>query len=176
MDYLRIPGKSSISWDDNVSGLCPHCHEELELDISLIDWAKSQDTEFECPHCGGEFDWKEFHKWKGPNGIISIFRGFPLLGVAWLLSLMFTLGGTMGMGTGSSDWVSVLFLVVSLAVLLFTTFIQIRNLFPFLPWWHLGVGIAAGIALIAIISFGWPALLVVGIVLIIYAAIGWAKE
>ena len=32
------------------------------------------------------------------------------------------------------------------------------------------VGIVAGIALIAVISFGWPALLVVGIALIIYAA------
>ena len=67
MDYIPNPftgGKSSIPWDDNVSGLCPHCHEELELDISLIDWAKSQDTEFECPHCGGEFDWKEFHGWR----------------------------------------------------------------------------------------------------------------
>ena len=38
------------------------------------------------------------------------------------------------------------------------------------------VGIVAGIALIAIISFGWPALLVVGIALIIYAATGWANE
>ena len=37
-------------------------------------------------------------------------------------------------------------------------------------------GIVAGIALIAVISFGWPALLVVGIALIIYAAAGWANE
>ena len=37
------------------------------------------------------------------------------------------------------------------------------------------IGIAAGIALIAVISFGWPALLVVGIALIIYAAAGWAN-
>jgi len=37
-------------------------------------------------------------------------------------------------------------------------------------------GIVAGIALIAVISFGWPALLVVGIALIIYAATGWANE
>ena len=175
MDYLPPlwPGKSSISWDDNVSGLCPHCHEELELDISLIDWAKSQDTEFECPHCGGEFDWKEFHKWKGPNGIISIFRGFPLLGVAWIFSLFFTIAALAAVNPSLDSFI---FLVFSLLLFLFTTFIQIRNLFPFLPWWHLGVGIAAGIALIAIISFGWPALLVVGIVLIIYAAIGWAKE
>ena len=38
------------------------------------------------------------------------------------------------------------------------------------------IGIVAGIALIAVISFGWPALLVVGIALIIYAAAGWANE
>ena len=36
--------------------------------------------------------------------------------------------------------------------------------------------IVAGIAFIAVISFGWPALLVVGIALIIYAAAGWANE
>ena len=81
-----------------------------------------------------------------------------------------------GGGSNLSTLEFVLYWGGSLAVFLFTTFIEIRNLFPFLPWWHLGVGIAAGIALIAVISFGWPALLVVGIVLIIYAAIGWAKE
>jgi hypothetical protein len=84
-----------------------------------------------------------------------------------------------GIGAANSNLSTLEFYLgwsVVLAVFLFTTFIEIRNLFPFLPWWHLGVGIAAGIALIAIISFGWPALLVVGIVLIIYAAIGWAKE
>ena len=37
-------------------------------------------------------------------------------------------------------------------------------------------GIVAGIALIAVISFGWPALIVVGIALVIYAAAGWANE
>ena len=37
------------------------------------------------------------------------------------------------------------------------------------------VGIVAGIALIAVISFGWPALLVVGIALIIYATSRWAN-
>tara|TARA_B110000014_G_C19725561_1_gene379043 strand:- start:64 stop:483 length:420 start_codon:yes stop_codon:yes gene_type:complete len=133
MDYLRIPGKSSISWDDNVSGLCPHCHEELELDISLIDWAKSQDTEFECPHCGGEFDWKEFGKWKGLKSEFKWIFGNPRTWTwnhrpFWLLSLMFILAGGMGMGTGTWTMGGVLLLVVSLAVLLFTTFIEIRNL------------------------------------------------
>ena len=36
--------------------------------------------------------------------------------------------------------------------------------------------IAGIVALIAVISFGWPALLVVGIALIIYAAAGWANQ
>jgi hypothetical protein len=38
------------------------------------------------------------------------------------------------------------------------------------------VGIVAGIALIAVISFGWPALLVVGIALSIFAATGWLNK
>jgi hypothetical protein len=37
------------------------------------------------------------------------------------------------------------------------------------------VSIVAGIALIAVISFGWPALLVVGIALIIYATSRWTN-
>ena len=75
-------------------------------------------------------------------------------------------------------------------MLLFTTFIEIRNLFPsFRPWeWFrpgqdirdpvvkVRVGIAAGIAFIAVISFGWPALLIGGIALIIFAAAGWVNE
>ena len=38
------------------------------------------------------------------------------------------------------------------------------------------IGIVAVIALIAVISFGWPALLVVGIASIIFAAAGWRKQ
>ena len=38
------------------------------------------------------------------------------------------------------------------------------------------VGIVSGIALIAIISYGWPALLVVGIALTIFVAAGWGNE
>ena len=40
------------------------------------------------------------------------------------------------------------------------------------PVVKLRVGIVAGIALIAVISFGWPALLVVGIALAIFVASG----
>jgi hypothetical protein len=38
------------------------------------------------------------------------------------------------------------------------------------------IGIVAVIALIAVISFGWPALLVVGIALIIFAAAGRVND
>ena len=133
MEGLRIPHGKSTTMHDNVSGLCPHCDEELEIDISMIDWAKRPDEEFECPHCGGEFDRKEFGKWRGVKSEFKWIFGRsdstmihrPL----WLLSLMFTLGGVMGLGRSNlSTLSSVLFLVVSLAVLLFTTFIEIRNL------------------------------------------------
>ena len=132
-EATRMAYTDFTSMHDNVSGLCPHCHEELELDISLIDWAKSQDTEFECPHCGGEFDWKEFGKRKGLKSEFKWIFGNPRTWTwnhrpFWLLSLMFILGGSIGMGTGTKTLGSVLFLVVSLAVLLFTTFIEIRNL------------------------------------------------
>jgi len=107
-----------------------------------------------------------------------------------LVVIFFVVIGGGGTNSNASTLEIVLFWVGSLAVFLFTTFIEIRNLFPsFRPWsWFrpgqdirdpvvkVRVGIAAGIALIAVISFGWPALLVVGIVLIIYAATGWAKE
>jgi|ETNmetMinimDraft_1059919.scaffolds.fasta_scaffold22106_1 hypothetical protein len=132
MEGLRIPlGTSSTSMHDNVSGLCPHCDEELEIDISMIDWAKRPDEEFECPHCGGEFDRKEFGKWKGLKSEFKWIFGNPRTWnhrPFWLLSLMFILGGSIGMGTGTKTLGSVLFLVVSLAVFLFTTFIEIRNL------------------------------------------------
>jgi hypothetical protein len=38
------------------------------------------------------------------------------------------------------------------------------------------IGIVSGIALIAVISFGWPALLVIGIALTIFAAAGRANK
>jgi hypothetical protein len=38
------------------------------------------------------------------------------------------------------------------------------------------IGIVSAIALIAIISFGWPALLIVGIAFIIFAAAGWVNK
>ena len=134
----------------------------------------------------------KFHDWNFPPGIL-------LLG-----SLIFIYFGMLtndSAGSNLSTLEFALFWVVSLSVLLITTFIDITHLIHWLwpsihiddswlrPWeWfrpdqdihdsvvRVRIGIAAGIALIAVISFGWPALLVVGIVLMIYAATRWANE
>ena len=111
--------------DDKMSGLCPHCDEELELDISLTDWIKRPDDEFECPHCGGEFSFHTWRKWRGlKSEIKSIFRGFPVW-VAWIFSLFFTIAALAAVNPALDSFI---FLVFSLLLLLFTTFIQIRNL------------------------------------------------
>ena len=135
----------------------------------------------------------KFHDWDFlPPGIL-------LLGS--LIFIFFGMLANDSAGSNLSTLEFALFRVVSLSVLLITTFIDISHLIHWLwplihiddswlrPWeWFrpgqeihehvvkVRVGIAAGIALIAVISFGWPALLVVGIVLMIYAATRWAKE
>ena len=134
----------------------------------------------------------KFHDWNLPPGIL-------LLGS--LIFIFFGMLANDSAGSNLSTLEFALFWVVSLSVLLITTFIDISHLIHWLwplihiddswlrPWeWFrpgqeihehvvkVRVGIAAGIALIAVISFGWPALLVVGIVLMIYAATRWAKE
>jgi len=127
----------------------------------------------------------------GRYAIIDV-DGFFNLNRTLLVSSFFIIVVAMlgGGGTHLSTLELVSFWVISLSVFLVTTFIEIRNLFASLgPWeWlspgqdihdpvmKVGVSIAAIIAFIAIISFGWPALLVVGIVLIIYAATRWANE
>ena len=83
---------------------------------------------------------------------------------------------TIWSGASFSMWASILLFPCGLIALArpwswFRSGQDIRD-----PVVKVRVGIVAGIALIAVISFGWPALLVVGIVLIIYAAIRWAKE
>jgi len=134
----------------------------------------------------------KFNDWNLPPGTLL------------LCSLIFILFGVLandGAGSNLSTLEFVLFWVVSLSVLLITTFIEVSHLIHWLwpsihiddswlrPWeWFrpdqdihdsvvkVRIGIAAGMALIAVISFGWPALLVVGIVLMIYAAKRWANE
>ena len=123
--------------------------------------------------------------------LFSVDEFFTLNRRVLLLSLIFIFFGVLGAGQNNlSTLENYLYWGVSLSVFLFTIFIEIRNLFPsFRPWsWFrpgqnihdpvvkVRVGIAAGIALIAVISFGWPALLVVGIALLIFAATRWANE
>jgi hypothetical protein len=134
----------------------------------------------------------KFNDWNLPPGTLL------------LCSLIFIFFGVLANGWAGSNLSTlefVLFWVVSLSVLLITTFIEVSHLIHWLwpsihiddswlrpwEWFRTGqdihdnvvkvrVGIATGIALIAVISFGWPALLVVGIVLMIYAAKRWANE
>jgi hypothetical protein len=134
----------------------------------------------------------KFNDWNLPPGTLL------------LCSLIFIFFGVLANGWAGSNLSTlefVLFWAVSLSVLLITTFIEVSHLIHWLwpsihiddswlrpwEWFRTGqdihdnvvkvrVGIATGIALVAVISFGWPALLVVGIVLMIYAAKRWANE
>ena len=127
VDGLRIDFRSRS--DDKMSGLCPHCDEELELDISLTDWIKRPDDEFECPHCGGEFSFHTWRKWRGVKSEFKWIFGNPRTWnhrPFWFLSLMLTFAVVIP--NRFSTLQNVLILMVSLAVLLFTTFIEIRNL------------------------------------------------
>ena len=120
-------------------------------------------------------------------GSIAMFALMVLLGfIAVLMSLGSTFGGPggtcdetcefFGSAAKFSMWASLLLFPCGLIALArpwswFRSGQDIRD-----PVVKVRVGIVAGIALIAVISFGWPALLVVGIALIIYAATGWANE
>ena len=123
--------------------------------------------------------------------IIDVGDVFNLNRALLTLSLIFIFFGSIGAGRSNLSTIELVFLWGgSLVVFLFTASIEMRNLFLTLrPWeWFrpgqnkhapvvmVGVGIGAGIAFIAVISFGWPALLVAGIVLTIAAAIGWLKK
>ena len=134
----------------------------------------------------------KFNDWNLPPGTLLLCS---------LIFIFFGMLANDGAGSNLSTLEFVLFWVVCLSVLLITTFIEVSHLIHWLwpslhiddswlrPWeWFrpdqdihdsvvkVRIGIAAGIALIAVISFGWPALLVVGIVLMIYAAKSWANE
>ena len=120
-------------------------------------------------------------------GSIAMFALMVLLGfIAVLMSLGSGLGFSGGTcnNTCESIWAGAV--LSKRASLLLFPFGVIALARPW-SWFRSGqdirdpvvkvrVGIVAGIALIAVISFGWPALLVVGIALIIYAATGWANE
>ena len=120
-------------------------------------------------------------------GSVVMFVLMVLLG---FISILMSLGPGLGVSGGTcnstcetiwsgasfSMWASLLLFPCGLIALArpwswFRSGQDIRD-----PVVKVRVGIVAGIALIAVISFGWPALLVVGIALIVYAATGWANE
>ena len=120
-------------------------------------------------------------------GSVVMFVLMIILGSIWILSGMGSgLGGSggtcdetcesLGSAAKFSMWASLLLFPCGVIALArpwswFRSGQDIRD-----PVVKVRVGIVAGIALIAVISFGWPALLVVGIALIIYVATGWVNE
>ena len=120
-------------------------------------------------------------------GSVGMFVLMVLLGfISVLMSLGTGLGfsggtcnstcETIWSGAGFSMWASILLFPCGLIALArpWSWFRSGQDIHD--PVVKVRAGIVAGIALIAVISFGWPALLVVGIALIIYAAAGWANE
>ena len=117
-------------------------------------------------------------------GSVVMFVLMIILGFIWILSGMGSgLGGSggtcdetcesLGSAAEFSMWASLLLFPCGVIALArpwswFSSGQDIRD-----PVVKVRVGIVAGIALIAVISFGWPALLVVGIALTIFVATGW---
>ena len=120
-------------------------------------------------------------------GSVAMFVLMIILGSLWILSGMGSgLGGSggtcdetcesLGSAAEFSMWASLLLFPCGVIALArpwswFSSGQDIRD-----PVVKVRVGIVSGIALIAIISYGWPALLVVGIALTIFVAAGWGKE
>ena len=120
-------------------------------------------------------------------GSVVMFLLMMILGFLWILSGMGSgLGGSggtcdetcesLGSAAKFSMWASLLLFPCGLIALArpwswFSSGQDIRD-----PVVKVRLGIVAGIALIAVISFGWPALLVVGIALTIFAAARWVNE
>ena len=120
-------------------------------------------------------------------GSVVMFVLMIILGSIWILSGMGSgLGGSggtcdetcesLGSAAKFSMWASLLLFPCGVIALArpWSWFRSGQDIHD--PVVKVRAGIVAGIALIAVISFGWPALLVVGIALIIYAAAGWVNE
>ena len=120
-------------------------------------------------------------------GSVVMFVLMILLGFFWVLSGMGSgLGGSggtcdetcesLGSAAKFSMWASLLLFPCGVIALArpWSWFRSGEDIHD--PVVKVRAGIVAGIALIAVISFGWPALIVVGIALSIYAAAGWVKE
>ena len=121
------------------------------------------------------------------GGSVVMFALMIILGSFWILSGMGSgLGGSggtcddtcesLGSAAKFSMWASILLFFCGVIALArpwswFSSDQDIQD-----PVVKVRIGIVSAIALIAIISFGWPALLVVGISLIIFAAAGWMNK
>ena len=120
-------------------------------------------------------------------GSVVMFVLMIMLGSMWILS---GIGSGLGGSGGTCDesceswgsaaefsmWASLLLFPCGVITLArpwswFSSGQDIRD-----PVVKVRLGIVAGIALIGVISFGWPALLVIGIALTIFAAVGWVKK
>ena len=120
-------------------------------------------------------------------GSVVMFVLMIMLGLIWILS---GIGPGLGGSGGTCDesceswgsaaefsmWASLLLFPCGVITLArpwswFSSGQDIRD-----PVVKVRVGIVAGIALIAVISFGWPALLVIAIALTIFAATGWVNK
>jgi len=120
-------------------------------------------------------------------GSVVMFVLMIILGSIWILSMMGSgLGGSggtcdetcesFGSAAEFSMWASLLLFSCGAIALArpwswFSSGQDIRD-----PVVKVRIGIVAGIALIAVISFGWPALLVAGIGLTIFVATRWGNE
>ncbi|MEL0331054.1 MAG: hypothetical protein VW982_02430 [Candidatus Poseidoniales archaeon] len=119
-------------------------------------------------------------------GSVAMFVLMILFGFFWILSGMGSgLGGSggtcdetcesLGSAAKFSMWATLLLFPCGLIALArpWSWFSSGQDIHD--PVVKVRLGIVSGIALIAVISFGWPALLVIGTALIILAAKGWAN-
>ena len=120
-------------------------------------------------------------------GSIVMFALMVLLG---FISILMSLGPGLGFSGGTcnntceylwsgavlSKWITLLLFLCGLIALArpWSWFRSTEDIHY--PVVKVIAGIVAGIALIAVIFFGWPALVVAGIALIIYVTAGWANE
>ena len=118
---------------------------------------------------------------------VAMFLLMIILGFIWILSGMGSgLGGSGGTCDESCEswgsaakfsmWASFLLFPCGVITLArpWTWFNSTGDLRD--PVVKVRIGIVSGIALIAVISFGWPALLVIAIALAIFAATGWMSK
>ena len=120
-------------------------------------------------------------------GSVVMFALMIILGSFWILSGMGSgLGGSggtcddtcesLGSAAKFSMWASLLLFTCGVIALArpWSWISSDQDIHD--PVVKVRIGIVSAIALIAVISFGWPALLVVGISLIIFAAAGWVNK